>query len=743
MERHNLLHDESLAARILSMTSDTLLLLTIDGTCVDMIVKTENNPYVNDECSLLGKNVFEYFPEETLCDLKPAIEHVVCTGEVSNANYNLPSENKMYYFKCIIQKFDDTHILCQYRDITQRSQMKLRLQKANERSIETERTDKIGYWIYNTVTDAFRYSGYVNILDWGEKEIEITLEDYTQYIHPEDRDVLCCMIRTTCPSLSSIDYRIMKDNKTYFLRAKILKSYDENGVRMVEGYTQNINDIVEKWDDLEMITQALNKSNDCIYATDTEGNMVFANRICRKRNYISQSDDVTQYKAYNVLRFFTGKRMWNHFVSDLRANNNSLKYISKYEFPDFNIISSDCTSYVVRNRYGQDIIWNFRQDISERIRYEQELTKAKEKAEESDRLKSAFLSNMSHEIRTPLNAIVGFSAIIADTNNYEDRKKYYEYIESNNNRLLTLINEVLDLSKIESGALEFVFAPVNLTDLMTEVCTMHQVCPAKAKLIFDQPEEDISIETDKNRLIQVVSNLINNAIKFTPQGLISCGYTRKGDFVEVYVKDTGIGIDRSKLGSIFDRFVKVDTFAPGTGLGLSICKTIVERLGGYITVTSEKGLGSEFVFGIPSKTININSYGQKVEENNSLINGSKGMHEKQTILVAEDIDYNFELIKVMIASEYRLLYARDGLETVEIYEKYRPHLILMDIKMPVVDGLEATRMIRQKGYDCPIIAVSACAYEEEKKYAFDSGCNDFLAKPLNRELLITTIRKYI
>lgn len=744
METKSILRDGSQASRLLEMTCDTLLFLKNDGTCIDMIVKTENNPYVNDQYTLLGKNIFDYFPEETVRELKPAVERVIRTGEVSNANYDLPGRDKLYFFKCIIHKYDEEHLLCQYRDITRRSQMKKQLQEANERLMETERAAKIGYWSYDTSTKTFDYSGYIGIVMKENEKIITSLEEFQKHVFPEDREKLRNILENGELGPDMLEYRLMKDDKLYYVRLKVVNRYRAaHGAVIIDGYTQNIDDIVSKWNELKMVTLAVDKSNDSVYATKMDGTLIFANQLCRKQNQIPDGADITKYKAYEVLGNFTDKCMWNNFIQELRANNNALKYICNHPYPAFNVISSDCSSFIIRNEYGEDVIWHLRRDISEQLRYENELKKAKEKAEESDRLKSAFLSNMSHEIRTPLNAIVGFSAVMADIDDPEERKKYYSIIESSNKRLLLLIDEVLDLSKIESGTLEFNYTPVKINDLCREILITHQLYARHASLILELPDEDICIKTDKNRLTQVISNLINNAVKFTPDGIITLGYRLIPGFVEFYVKDTGIGIAENKIDKIFNRFVKVDHFAPGTGLGLSICKTIVERMDGDISVTSEAGVGSVFSFRIPLQLADIEYKELKDGSISTVATQYKGK-EKSTILVAEDIDDNFELIRVMIGSQYRLLHARDGKQAIDLYEKYHPDLILIDIKLPNISGLEAIRIIRRKApSSLPIIAVSAYAFEEDKKELLDAGCNDFLSKPLNRDILLATINKYL
>ena len=744
METKSILLDDSQAGRLLKMTCDTLLFLKNDGTCIDMIVKTENNPYVNDQYTLLGKNIFDYFPEETVRELKPAIEYVVRTGEVSNANYDLPAPGQLYFFKCIIQKYDDEHLLCQYRDITKRSQMKKSLQMANERLTETERAAKIGYWNYDTSTRTFDYCGYTGILMKENERVTFTMDEYLKNVYPKDRERIENFFANYALNQMPIEYRIMKDNKLFYLKLKIVNKYrTKDNAAILEGYTQNINDIVSRWDELKMVTQAVDNSNDSFFATKMDGTLIFANQFCRRQNGIPEDVDITKYKAYEEMGNFKDKEMWDNFIEALRANDDTLKYICNYPYPKTNVISSNCISYIIRNEYGEEIIWHIRRDISEQLRYEAQLKKAKEKAEESDRLKSAFLSNMSHEIRTPLNAIVGFSAIMADIDNAEERKKFCNIIESSNKRLLSLINEVLDLSKIESGTLAFDYTPVKVNDLYREIFMTHQLCAKQASLLLELPDEEVCINTDKNRLTQVISNLVNNAVKFTPKGTITIGYRLIPDFVEFYVKDTGIGISKDKVDIIFNRFVKVDNFAPGTGLGLSICKTIVERLGGDISATSEEGVGSLFSFRIPMQPDGPENGGMQDQSEWDPLQPYKS-RDKATILVAEDIDDNFELIRVLIGSQYRLIHARNGRQAIELFDKYHPDLILMDIQMPEMNGLEAIKAIRGKSPSSPpIIAVSAYAYEEDKRELLDSGCNDFVTKPLDKDALLTSIHKYL
>ncbi|MZJ75877.1 PAS domain-containing protein, partial [Enterobacter hormaechei] len=258
---------------------------------------------------------------------------------------------------------------------------------------------------------------------------------------------------------------------------------------------------------------------------------------------------------------------------------------------------------LVRNYQLQDNIIemlciNF--DITELKETERMLIGAKEKAEEADRLKSAFLANMSHEIRTPLNAIVGFSNMLPHVENREEMSEYVELIGTNTDLLLQLINDILDLSKIEAGTLEYIKRPMNLGEVCRTIYTVHKERVKEGvTLVFDNEEEDLLMEGDQNRIMQVITNFLTNASKFTYEGEIRFGFGRMDKDIRVYVKDTGIGIEPEKVDHIFERFVKLNSFAQGTGLGLSICRMIIEKIGGEIGVTSELGKGSTFYFTIP------------------------------------------------------------------------------------------------------------------------------------------------
>ena len=373
-----------------------------------------------------------------------------------------------------------------------------------------------------------------------------------------------------------------------------------------------------------------------------------------------------------------------------------------------------------------------------------------QQALKESRMKSLFLANMSHEIRTPLNAIEGFSRIMAETDSPEERMKFMEIIESNNSRLLSLVNEILDLSRVESGEIEIKKAPTDLGNLMTSIQQIFKFrCPETVKFTFSKPEMTVVMNTDENRLTQVFSNLISNALKHTTKGAITYGFqvSDDGQHIEFFVKDTGSGIDPSFIDHIFDAYASKDAEQQkGYGLGLALCKIIVEKMEGKIRVESKLGEGSKFIISMPFHgTIGNMTTSSRTQMNMRTLRVSEHANgaNMKTILVAEDEESNFELVRIVLQKRYHLVRARNGIQAVTKSEDEKPDLILMDIRMPEMDGLDATRIIKEVNSNTPIIALSAYAFEENIREAKAAGCDDFLAKPFRVEDLIEIIKKYI
>lgn len=380
-------------------------------------------------------------------------------------------------------------------------------------------------------------------------------------------------------------------------------------------------------------------------------------------------------------------------------------------------------------------------------RMNSELITAKEQAESGDRLKTAFLNNISHEIRTPLNGILGFSSLITQSDvSLADRELFHSHLEASSTRLLNTINNYMDISLIVSGNLDANPKPfdlhsvfINLLDQFRPLCTAKNI-----DLLLEAPKVSGSefFLFDGELLKKAFMHLLDNAVKFTHQGMITFGYSLKQGALELFVRDTGIGISQESLTLIFDSFMQEElSFTngyEGSGLGLSIVQGIVRLLGGEISVKSQKGVGSEFIITLPSEKSGSETSTTESKDMNTAI------LKNPLVLVAEDDDSNRFLIEKILASvSVKVVIAINGKEAVE---QCRNHpeisLVLMDIKMPLMDGLEATREIRSFRNDLPVIAITAFAMTGDKKRALEAGCHDYIAKPVDKEVLLEKLRKF-
>ena len=389
-------------------------------------------------------------------------------------------------------------------------------------------------------------------------------------------------------------------------------------------------------------------------------------------------------------------------------------------------------------------------DITRLKQVENELKLAREKAENADRSKSVFLANMSHEIRTPLNAIVGFSELMAYAGE-EEKADYIQIINSNNELLLKLINDILDLSKLEAGSVELKYEPFDLSEHFENMFTSMKQRLKNPDIVLTEinPYHCCRVTLDRNRVAQIITNYVTNAIKYTSKGSIKMGYACKDGGVYFYVKDTGIGIADDKKGKVFQRFEKLDEFAQGTGLGLSICKAIAEAMGGKVGFESVHNEGSLFWAFLPCEVDTLSMVEEKKEENIS--GGEFGANDevmeksagRKTILIAEDIQSNYQLVSTILKDHYDLLHAENGQKAVEIARSQHVDLLLMDMKMPVLDGLKATAEIRKFNASLPIVALTAHAFDSDRIAAIKVGCNEYLVKPLEKMKLMVALKKYL
>jgi PAS domain S-box-containing protein len=397
---------------------------------------------------------------------------------------------------------------------------------------------------------------------------------------------------------------------------------------------------------------------------------------------------------------------------------------------------------------GKKAMLEIFQDITERKENEMELIEAKEKAEESDKLKTAFLHNISHEIRTPMNAIVGFSALLGEPElDAETRSSYIETIMQSSNHLLAIISDIVDISNIEANLVRVVENPININDLLRSLCNISRKTAEgkKINLLYDSSlsEDEALVVTDSTKITQIITNLLNNAIKFTDRGFVSVSCDRAGVSLRLIVSDSGIGIPAEFHSRIFERFFQVQNSVSriyeGTGLGLAISKAYVEIMGGKIWVESEPGKGTIFSLTVP--------YKKQITKEKAMIDkpvsDSLIFKNKRKILVAEDIDSNYKLLVYFLkGTNTQIFRAINGKEAFEkcLSEK-NIDLILMDIKMPVMDGYTSVKLIREANIRIPIIAQTA--YVDDRSKALESGCDGFISKPFDKKGLLKVIGEYL
>ncbi len=786
--------------------------------------------------------------------------------------------------------------------------------KATDRLIsEQEKTEKIlksgslGYWVYDVTENVIAWSGnYHAITGYSADEMSTSASRFKQMIHPDDiRNYYYKWDKNTLDEYKiGIEFRIKtKSGKYKWILSKVIDVNDDpqtkkcvvNGIHIdIDGYKkaalkirEKERQIIKNEENLRKIYQALpigvviyNSNGDYLESNDALLSIfgLQSKKEIDKTNLLDinpQLKTLIQHSGYSI-----------DIGYDLKEKKIYRDYMNAPKTPHTKYINIRIVSLLDTEGYVN--LDNQRQGSAEDYGTERKkepetgyllvvmdntilrrseldlkmnelelkekniiLSKAKEKAQESDRLKSAFLANVSHEIRTPLNAIIGFSELIATTETKEEKDVYFDIVKTNNDLLLNLINDILDLSKIESGRTDLKNTTVNIDKICLELVESTKLRAGEnVKVIYKLPDHPVIKKkgensfiretlfvTDRNRLTQIYTNLISNALKNTSYGTIALYYNiaevsqqnrvirtlsieeaericenepgkvyplidKKENtklMVACSVSDTGVGIPENRHDEIFQRFTKLNDSQTGFGLGLPITKSLAEQMGGFISLNSKIGQGSEFTIFLPFRmpvkepkkwrsigvySLNdirsesgeenafsalyeyIKSEGESIDNiiikelnNDSLIENfekinikidqkdnieeSNAMSDKMlNILVAEDIDFNYMLVKAIIGKKHNLVRAKTGAEAVELFNKQKFDIILMDMKMPEMDGITATKLIREKDKNIPIIAVTAYAFDTDKQIALEAGCNTYIVKPIDPKILISEIEKY-
>ena len=638
-------------------------------------------------------------------------------------------------------------------DITERKKVEGALKESEEKyRIVVENAGEM-IWRVDTQGNFVFFNKYAEQLS-SQKSADWQGKHYTSFIHPDDLAHVN-KIHNEAILGNNMEYEtriFVKSGKTVYLEIQVLPIYIKGEVVGTLNFGRDITERKKAEEALHQahsqLTATLNALPDLMFEVDRDG-------------YIHDYHAPHQELLYVPPEKFLGKTIYE--ILPIEAAQVIGKAIAEavatgrhigatYELllptgPSWFELSI-ATKGDPNTPTGRFI--GLARDITERKQAEEALIKAKEHAEESDRLKSAFLANMSHEIRTPMNGILGFAELLKEPKlTGEEQQKYINIIQTSGVRMLNIINDLIDISKIESGQMEVSVSEININQQIEYIYTFFkpEVERKKMQLFFNNslPAKKAIIKTDREKIFAILTNLVKNAIKYSVEGSILFGYEKKGNYLEFFVKDTGIGIVHNKQQAIFERFIQADVSDKqafhGAGLGLSITKSYVEMLGGKIWVESEVGKGTQFYFTIPYKTKKQEKINLKEGFSNSI---KVGKIKNLKILIAEDEKIARTYLSIIIKNICKeIMFAKTGIEAVELCRNNQNiDLILMDIKMPEMDGYEATHKIREFNKDIIIIAQTAYALTEDKKKAIKAGCNDYLTKPINKDELMVIIAKH-
>ncbi|MCF8273244.1 MAG: PAS domain S-box protein [Flavobacteriaceae bacterium] len=542
---------------------------------------------------------------------------------------------------------------------------------------------------------------------------------------------------------------------THFPIELSTSNWNSTNSTYITGIIRDITERKEHFKELNKLNQALKNAKEVIFMTDTDGVFTYINPEFTKM-YGYQPEEIIGIETPRILKDPNTKLDYNLFWNKLQRKESILmnQYFNKRK--DGSVICIEGSAAPILDTNGMIMGYlGIQHDVTERLMHMENLTEALKKAKEYERLKSEFLATMSHELRTPLNSIIGLSSLIDADTPVTDILEFNDIINSSGEHLLSLIEDLFDISLIESGHLRVNKKNVNLEKTLYDVENFirnEQKKLDKTRIeinLMIAPEyKKLMIDTDENKLSRILKNLLQNALKFTDEGYINYGfsiYHMEGQtMIKFFIEDTGIGISKEKQDLIFDAFRQSDgSFSrkhEGLGIGLTIAKKLINLLGGNIWVDSVIGKGSSFFFTLPIhvETSLPTKLAQDVAVKNEINND-------KTVLIAEDDEGNFEYLKTVLElNKVKYLWAKNGEEAVNYcLDNNSIGLVLMDINMPILKGDEATKQIKKLYPNIPIVIQTAYAFEEDKEKAILSGCNEYVSKPIMIETLQGLIKKYI
>ena len=695
-----------------------------------------------------GKLVYVETNTKLVFDKRGNVEGVVGVfrdiTERKSAEYELLKQNKEYELLNKEYKLLNNELIKKNKDL---HISKLNIKESEEKFKIAFKTSPDSVNI-NRVADGMYFEvneGFTRLTGYTEEDIKNkTSYDINIWVNSEDRNKLISGIRRN-GYYNNLEAKFRK-KKGDIITAKIIVINNEKFILSVTKNIQKFKEI-----QLELI-KAKEKAEENENRYKVLSNASFEAIIISKKGFFVEQN-ATAAKMFG----YSHKEAVGMFATEIftdESNQIVKKNILSGYTKAYDVVAlrKDGTTFDAEIQ-GFNFIYqgkNHRitaiRDVSLRKKTEKELLIAKEKAELSDKLKTAFLANMSHEIRTPMNAILGFSGLLNRSSlSNTKREKFVSIINENSTQLMKIIDDIIDIAKIEAGEIYLDESEFDVNDLIqTLIETLKPQAKIKDISLEYKQNNELNIFADKIKLKQILTNLINNAIKFTRKGKVEIDLIINNDFIEISVEDTGIGIEKSQINTIFERFRQVELTSArefgGTGLGLSISKAYAKKMGGRISVKSELNIGSTFILFLPitkkcKAELTYTNY-----DNKELTDWSN-----KTVLIAEDESSIFLYLKeVLSGKSIKILHANNGEEAVQFCKTNENiDLILMDIKMPFLDGFGATRIIKKIKPQIPIIAQTAFALIGDEKKAIELGCDDYISKPIEEEKLLTIMQKYL
>jgi PAS domain S-box-containing protein len=635
-----------------------------------------------------------------------------------------------------------------FEDITNRKKAEESLIESEKRYRDYIESSPIGILIHNKEGKILVYNKELENITGYSKEECSNIDDWTNRMYPDEKyrnAVLMERAKISTGQNPRIKEAVVTRRDGKKRVCQFVSRMAGKGIRTVF-----INDITEskRMEDAlreseERFRSFIEKAPIGIVVHDMKGRILIANSLTHKYTGYS-SDEILEKNVADIDHaivpqehrriYWQNMKVGEHVVLDaVHERKNKTTYPAKVYL----------VKIVIRLK---PLILAFTRDITQQKEYEIELKEAKEKAEESDRLKSAFLANMSHEIRTPLNGILGFANMLKKSELTDTKRDHYiDIIHEGGQRLLQIVNDIIDISKIEARQIKITESETCLNEVLNGLFTFYKPLANKSSINLSLKktlsDNKSVILVDQTKLKQILQNLLSNAIKFTESGHIKFGYMIKNECLEFYVEDTGIGIDPGLHDKVFERFRQVETGFErtygGTGLGLSIAKAYVEEMKGKIWLSSNPGKGSRFIFTIPYKPIDKNKKKTSEDISNSYVKGLK-------VLIVEDDEVNYiYLSEVMSGIKAKVLHTRNGADTLKLFKRNNQiDIVLMDIKLPDMSGYEVTKELKKIKPSVYVVAQTAYAMTGDREKALESGCNEYLAKPIRQEELLDLIMRY-